>query len=228
MIKSETDLYLPVKYFFEDRGFSVNAEVKDCDITAVKDDVVVVAELKKSFNITLLYQLMDRKKYTPYVYAVIPRPKNLRNKEHRQRVRLLHILGIGLIVVSPTMKVAEVLVEPRLTEFFVPRYKRYILKEIENRHTNINIGGSTHKKIITAHKESVIAALCYIEKYGTINTKVCRDNIKQVLQINHYRFFERVKRGVYTYNKAGQKFLERKDLKEVVDFYRKEVNLCLK
>lgn len=228
MIKSETELYKPVKKYFEKLGYTVNAEVKDCDLTAVKDDIVIIAELKKSFNMTLLYQLMDRKKYTPFVYAVIPRPKSLRNAEHRHRVRLLSILGIGLIVVSETTKIADELVKPKVTEFFTPRYKRYLLKEIEQRHTDLNIGGQNRRKIVTAHRESVIAALCYIEKYGTIKTKDVKQNIKNVLQINHYRYFQRVERGVYTITELGRKALENKEFSDVIEFYRKGAELCLK
>lgn len=228
MIKNETELYKPVKKYFEDLGYKVDAEVKSCDLTAVKDDIVIVAELKKSFNITLLYQLIDRKKYTPYVYAVIPRPRSLRNKEHRNRVRLLNYLGIGLMVVAPSTKRVDVLVQPKINELFKTRYKKYIKKEIDARHTDLNVGGSTRRKIVTAHRESVIAALCYIEKYGTIKTRECKDNIKYVLQTNHYKWFERVSTGVYTINEAGRKALENEDFKDVIEFYRNEVELCLK
>ncbi len=228
MIKSETDLYKPVKKYFENFGYKVDAEVRDCDLTAVKDDIIIVAELKKSFNITLLYQLIDRKKYTPYVYAVIPRPKSLRNKEHRSRVRLLNYLGIGLIVVAASTKRVDVLVEPKINELFKSRYKNNIKKEIGGRHTDFNIGGCARRKIVTAHRESVIAALCYIEKYGIIKTRECKDNIKYVLQKNHYGWFERVSKGVYTMNDAGRKALEDKDFIDVIEFYRNEVELCLK
>lgn len=228
MIKSETQLYEPVKKYFEGLGYKIDAEVRGCDLTAVKEDIVIVAELKRSFNITLVYQLMDRKKYTPYVYAVIPRPKSLRNKEHRSRVRLLNYLGIGLIIVSPSTKRVDILVKPKINDLFRARYKQYIKKEINNRHTDFNIGGSNRKKIVTAHRESVIAALCYIEKYGTIKTRDCRDNIKYVLQKNHYKWFERVSKGVYTMNEAGKRALENQDFKDVVEFYRNEVELCLK
>lgn len=228
MIKNETDLYNPVKKYFEQKGFEVHGEVNSCDLTAAKEDLIIICELKKSFNITLLYQLMDRKKYTPFVYAVIPRPNNLRNNEHRKRVRLLVILGIGLITVAPSTRQVDVLVEPKATEFFVPRYKIHLLRELAARHTDLNIGGQTRKKIVTAHRESLIAALCYIEKYGTINTREVKDNIKAILQRNHYNFFERVSIGVYTWNVSGQKYLKNCEFKDVVEFYRKEADLCLK
>lgn len=59
----ETDLYEPVKKLFEGMGFSVYSEVKDCDLMAVKEEKTIIAELKKSFNITLVYQLLDRQSF---------------------------------------------------------------------------------------------------------------------------------------------------------------------
>ena len=61
MIKAEKELYLPTRHYFEKQGFSVDGEVKNCDLVAIKNDIVVVAELKKTFNISLVYQLMEEK-----------------------------------------------------------------------------------------------------------------------------------------------------------------------
>ena len=56
----ETDLYEPVKKLFEGMGFSVYSEVKDCDLMAVKEEKTIIAELKKSFNITLVQKRICR------------------------------------------------------------------------------------------------------------------------------------------------------------------------
>ena len=50
---SEFELYEPVKDFFENLGYSVMGEVKNCDIVAKKDDDIIICEIKKSFNISL-------------------------------------------------------------------------------------------------------------------------------------------------------------------------------
>ena len=34
----ESDLYPPIRAFLEDAGYLVRSEVKDCDVTATKDD----------------------------------------------------------------------------------------------------------------------------------------------------------------------------------------------
>ena len=55
MMKAEKELFLPTRLYFEKQGFSVDGEVKNCDLVAIKNDIVVVAELKKTFNISLVY-----------------------------------------------------------------------------------------------------------------------------------------------------------------------------
>ena len=50
----ETDLYEPIRAFLEEKGYQVQAEVKDCDIAAVKDGQLLIVELKKAFNLKLV------------------------------------------------------------------------------------------------------------------------------------------------------------------------------
>ena len=43
----ETDLYNPIKVFFEAKGYEVKAEVTDCDVVALKkDEEPIIIELK--------------------------------------------------------------------------------------------------------------------------------------------------------------------------------------
>ena len=229
MIERETELYKPVQKFFEGLGFKVDAEVNDCDVVATKDDIVVICELKRGFTIELVYQLVQRKKLTPYVYAVIPRPKNMRSASFRKKLDILKALDCGLLVVLNTAKRVDVLLEPKGEDTQTNRIRRRgIEKEVSIRKVSLNLGGQSKRKIVTAHKESLIAALCYIEKYGKIETRKCRDNIKAVLQRNHYNYFIKLDKGIYSATKAGLRVLEDKDYKDIVDFYRNEVELCLK
>ena len=111
----ETDLYEPVKKLFEGMGFSVYSEVKDCDLMAVKEEKTIIAELKKSFNITLVYQLLDRQSFCKNVYAVIPRPKKgARDRNFKSMVKLCKRLDLGLITVAveSPMKITEIICSP--------------------------------------------------------------------------------------------------------------------
>ena len=59
----ETALYLPVKRFLEKLGFAVKGEIGGCDLVGLSDTdppVVVICELKLSFNLELLLQAVDR------------------------------------------------------------------------------------------------------------------------------------------------------------------------
>ncbi|MFN5684685.1 MAG: hypothetical protein ACK46T_11025, partial [Bradyrhizobium sp.] len=59
----ETALYLPVKRFLENLGFTAKGEIGGCDVVALKGDeppLVVICELKQSFNLELLLQAVDR------------------------------------------------------------------------------------------------------------------------------------------------------------------------
>ena len=75
MTFAETDLYEPVCRFLEEEGYRVQAEVKDCDIAAEKDGELIIVELKKSFQLKLVYQALDRQSLTEQVFVAIPRPQ---------------------------------------------------------------------------------------------------------------------------------------------------------
>src|SRR5690625_1463970 len=91
--QAEIDLYMPVQAYFEKLGYTVQAEVNDCDVVAYKDDSLVIIELKLNLNITLLMQAAKRQKITNDVYIAIERPKmSLRKKRWRDLVHLVRRL----------------------------------------------------------------------------------------------------------------------------------------
>ena len=49
---TEKELFPPVRDLFVKRGYKVNAEVRDCDVTATKDDEFIIIELKKNLSVT--------------------------------------------------------------------------------------------------------------------------------------------------------------------------------
>ena len=62
MIK-ETDLYPIVCRYLEQQGFEVKAEVKHCDVVAVRGvEPPVIVELKTTLNLELVLQAADRLK----------------------------------------------------------------------------------------------------------------------------------------------------------------------
>ena len=48
---SETELYQPIKTFLEAQGFIVKAEVRSCDVVAVRADEPPVTRLTKTHHL---------------------------------------------------------------------------------------------------------------------------------------------------------------------------------
>lgn len=232
MKSSETELYLPVKTFFEDIGFSVKGEVKSCDLMAVREDIIIICELKLSFSLKLLYQLMDRKALTENVYAVIPRPKKGHNtKEWKNIVKLLKALDMGLITVTldSPIKTVEVILEPFDGKSYKNKKRQAILKnEFSNRILDGNIGGVNRKKILTAYMEKSILVLCALDslvKSSPKNVKaICNeDKTATILLNNVYGWFLREGKGVYSVSDKGREFLNSCEYKDVKEYYKKYI-----
>lgn len=68
----ESDLFKPVCDYFVSLGYDVQAEVNSCDLVANKNGETVIAELKTSFCLKLIYQALERQSMTDLVYIVIP------------------------------------------------------------------------------------------------------------------------------------------------------------
>jgi hypothetical protein len=64
----ETDLYQPVKSFFESQGYIVKAEINDIDILAIKEDITIAIELKVKISLKLIYQVIERQKLVDNVF----------------------------------------------------------------------------------------------------------------------------------------------------------------
>ena len=52
----EVDLYKPIQHYFTKQGYVVNGEVNDCDVTAIRDNELIIIELKLSLTLTFLYK----------------------------------------------------------------------------------------------------------------------------------------------------------------------------
>ncbi|QIZ09049.1 hypothetical protein HFZ78_22025 [Priestia megaterium] len=222
----EIDLYKPIQTYFLREGYEVYGEVKDCDIVAVKDEVLVVIELKLTLSVDLLIQAVKRQRITDKVYVAIPKPKHrLNSKRWTEKCHLIRRLELGLIVVSSPGKWgrAEIIFEP--TPFIRRKNKRKqdsIMKEINGRSADYNVGGSNRTKIMTAYKENCIQIACYLENLGPLSPKKLNQlgsgkNTSSVLTKNYYGWFERIKRGIYVITEKGKE--EIKEYPELINYY---------
>jgi hypothetical protein len=223
----EADLYDPIRKHFIKMGYKVNGEVHDCDLTAVKDEVLIIVELKLNLNIDLLLQATRRQRLTDLVYIAIPKPKRISRKRWNDVIQLIKRLELGLIIVSfaGNQKRVEFKVHPEPYKRMASkntRKKAALIKEIEGRSADYNIGGSNKSKIMTAYKENCIQIGCYLEKYGQMSPKALvalgtGGKTPLILQKNYYNWFERVQRGVYTITELGK--AELKEYPELVSYF---------
>lgn len=231
-MKKEEDFYKPIKEYFENQGYSVKAEVKDCDCVCIKDDILVICEFKMHFNLSLLYQAMDRQSVTDYVYLCVPRYKGrVQYKNHLKARNLVKRLGLGLILVSNDEKMqVEEVVSP--SDFYVrknSRKKQSLLKEYNGRVFDLNVGGQTRKKINTAFKETNIHLLCIMEKEEQISVKELTKNygfdksVYGIMYRNVLGFYEKLGKGYFKMSNIGKKALESDENEKMVSFFREKI-----
>lgn len=212
---TEADLYRPIHDFLVDNGYLVRSEVKDCDITAVRGEELVIVELKRNFTTSLLIQATQRQRMTDSVYIAIPRPAfGLATRKGRHLSHLVRRLELGLILVEP--------IEGRIQIAFHPlpfdrkhdkRARRSLLKEIDGRSGEYNVGGSSGTPLVTAYRESAILIACLLREGSPLSPKRLRElgagkKTQSILQNNHYGWFERVDRGLYSLTREGERALE--------------------
>nr|WP_272495787.1 DUF2161 domain-containing phosphodiesterase [Bacillus pinisoli] len=107
------------------------------------------------------------------------------------------------------------------------RFRRSLLKEIDGRSADYNIGGSSRTKIMTAYKENCIQIASYLQHYGPLSPKALRelgtgDKTPSILSKNYYQWFERVSRGVYVITEKGIEDLT--EFPDLVQYYNQKIS----
>ncbi len=208
----ETDVAEPIERFLENLGYTVRSEVNDCDITATKEDELLVVECKKSLSLKLIYQALDRQEFSDSVYIAIPllAGKQIPNQKHL--MRLCKRLEMGIIIVHflKTKQRVEVLLDPREYRRVNRVKKRQsVLSEIANRSRNFNTGG-TKGSVMTAYKENVLEVARHLHTHEKLNTKKLKelgtgDKTYSILYKNFYGFFQKSdKKGYYELTDIGK------------------------
>lgn len=224
-IAQETELYLPVKQYFEALGYNVKSEVKSCDLVAVHPEHTepVIVELKKTFNLPLLFQGMERLKLSNQVYLAVERNRNKKGA-HNQRwsdiVQLCRRLGLGFMTVTfyKTKKpLVEILCSPEQQTYSTrpsTRKATRVLQEFNERSGDYNTGGSTGRKLVTAYTEHALRCAQQLRLHGPLSPRQLRalaggsPKAATILQKDYYGWFTRTQRGIYTLTPAGEAALE--------------------
>jgi hypothetical protein len=211
----ETTLYLPIKGFLEAAGYSVKGEVAGCDMVGLSPDeppVVVICELKLSFNLELILQAVDRAAASDEVWIAARVSAKGKGRESDRRYRnLCRRLGFGMLSVSDNGTV-DVLVSPEaLMPRKNPRKRSRLVNEHKRRKGDPAIGGSTRSPIMTAYRQQALACAAALQA-GPLrprDLKTITPSAASILRGNVYGWFERIDRGIYGLTATGAEALIR-------------------
>jgi hypothetical protein len=220
-IQNETELYLPIKLFFEQRGYEVRAEVNHCDLLAVHPErSPVIVELKKTLNIPLLVQGIQRLSLTDQVYIAIELPgkgKVPHGLKWKEITQLCGMLGIGFLTVQyykSKKPSVEVVCEPKPYVLRTNNKKKQrLMQEFHGRSGDYNVGGSTRQALVTAYRERALHCAQLIHQHGPLSPRKLREftgykALPLLLRRNVYAWFARKERGVYQLTATGELALE--------------------
>jgi len=206
---TETSLYEPVRDWLAARGYTVRAEVRHCDVVALRDGELVVIELKTALGLELLMQAARRQRYADSVYVAVPRPA--RRKRWRDTLHLLRRLELGLILVADSG--VQIALHPvPLRRQRRNGERRAVLTELAGRSGDYNRGGSSRATLVTAYRESALRIACALAEVGPSSPRRLRalgtcESTQRILYSNVYGWFERVAPGTYALSGPGQKAL---------------------
>lgn len=207
---AETDLYLPLKTFLEGLGYSVKGEVNGCDLLGVKEGdppVLVVCEMKLSFNLELVLQGVDRATACDEVWLAARLSKAGKGRERDARYRnLCKRLGFGLLGVSGAASVEIILAPFALTPRRDSKRRSRLLEEHRRRVGDPQKGGGSRQPIMTAYRQDCIgcARAMLIESQTPKQLKVLVPRAPMILRRNVYGWFVRESRGVYGLTDLGR------------------------
>jgi hypothetical protein len=211
----ETALYLPVKRFLEKLGFTVKGEIGGCDLVALSGGdppVVVIGELKLSFNLELVLQAVDRAGACDEVWLAAKMSARGKGRESDARYRnLCRRLGFGMLAVTNSGEV-EVIGKPPTTALRRdPKKRSRLVTEHQRRQGDPAMGGSTRAPIMTAYRQQALACASALAR-GPRRVRELKPQIPdapKILQHNVYGWFDRAERGVYELTDAGRAALKR-------------------
>lgn len=205
----ETSLYLPVKAFLEAAGYAVKGEIGSCDLVGLSvgdPSIVVVCELKLSFNLELILQAVDRAAIADEVWIAARISAKGKGREADKRYRdLCRRLGIGMLGVSDMGAVSVIVSSVSPMPRTNPKRRSRLVREHQRRRGDPALGGSTRTPIMTAYRQqALICAEALVD--GPLRPRDIRPSAPDVGKIllgNVYGWFERVSNGVYQLTEAG-------------------------
>lgn len=211
----ETSLYLPVKGFLEAAGYAVKGEIGGCDLVGLREGeppVVVVCELKLSFNLELVLQAVDRAAMSDEVWIAARVSAKGRGREADKRYRdLCRRLGIGMLGVSDAGEVSVIVSSVSPMPRTNPKRRSRLVREHQRRRGDPAVGGSTRAPVMTAYRQRALICAAALQQ-GLVrprDMKALAPDAGKILLGNVYGWFERQDKGVYALTPSGEAALIR-------------------
>lgn len=161
----ETDLFNPIKDYFESRDCEVYSEVlfgqggRRADIVVKQNNIVSVIEMKTSLSLDLLEQANRWLGYAHYVYIAVPMPKDRHINEYAKKCLLND--GIGILLVdfrknhyyydNGSIPMVSNHIKPKLHRRIINRWDKYLTES----HKNTLPGGTKGGGYITPYKITI-------------------------------------------------------------------------
>jgi hypothetical protein len=205
----ETTLYQPVKTFLEATGYEVKGEVGGCDLVGLSPGdppVLVICELKMSFNLELILQAVDRAAMAEEVWIAARISAKGRGREADRRYRdLCRRLGIGMLGVSDRGEVSVIVSSISPMPRTNPKRRSRLVREHQRRRGDPTVGGSTRKPIMTAYRQQALICAEALREapLRPRDIKALAPEAGKILLSNVYGWFERVKPGWYQLTELG-------------------------
>jgi hypothetical protein len=186
----------------------VKGELRGCDVVAVRPGeppLVVVAELKGGFSLSLLLQGVERTAVADEVWLAVAATRRGRDRDRRVH-RLCRLLGLGLLAVTVRGRV-EILVEPAPYQPQRNRRKRgLLLEEFARRRGDPNLGGTPgRRKLMTAYRQQALelAAALSDGPRRPRDLRALAPDAGRILLRNVYGWFVRIETGLYGLTAEG-------------------------
>ena len=212
----ESDLYPPIKAFLESQGYTVKSEIGHLDLLARRGaEPPVVVELKTALSLALVLQGVERQTLFDHVYLAVPVSAKGWTQRYQDIIRLCRRLGLGLLAVRLQ---ADPQVEAHLDPGpYAPRQNTAkatrLLREFDRRKGDPNLGGTTGIKRMTAYRQDALTLAAHLAAHGPTSPAAAAratgtTRAATILRADHYGWFTRTRRGIYTITSLGEAALK--------------------
>jgi hypothetical protein len=210
--RAETDLYPPIKSYWETRGYTVKSEIASADVVAIKvGQDAIVTELKLGFSLALLHQAIARQSAAAQVYVAVPKWSGRAGwRAFKANLGLCRRLELGVLVVDFADGSVREYAEPKPFQRRknTKRAKR-LHSEFDRRIGDPNLGGAQAGQVMTSHRQRAMICAAHLLAWGACKgSEVAKhtriNDATRIMHANQQGWFLRVARGVFDLTPLGQ------------------------